>query len=104
MYEIGNEPFDFDEKKPHGFWGTNPNADIEGECKPSDLWFYPPNEKLDPGLQPAGKWTFPTNKDWPPRRVSTLEIPKMEYWAGKSPEKKKTSVGKLTIPKTFAGS
>ena len=52
-------------------------------------------------MPPAiGKWRLPASKGWPPHDVSTLNLPKMEFWAG-SPQPRKKKVGKLKIPGLF---
>ena len=101
LYENGDEPHDWDDKKTHGDWGVNPDAE-PGHTKPSDLWFYPPGEKPDEDFEPIGKWRpskklLKTEWSWPPKSVGKVSDTR-EFKEFQSPVRR---VGKLKIPGIF---
>jgi hypothetical protein len=101
MFENGNEPHDFDDKKEHGVWGVDPAVEGKIHSKPSDLWFYPPDEKVHKDFKPIGKWR-PSTKDkpewsYPPKPIGKIE----DTRKFKKFEPNRGNVGKLRLPSFF---
>eukprot|EP00980_Cylindrotheca_fusiformis_P000169 scaffold26_cov117-Cylindrotheca_fusiformis.AAC.10 len=99
IFEVDKKPQDWLDDSTNGVWGLDGPVDSNKGKEAPDLVFYPPNEKTEEGFEPLGVWRLPQKQTWPPRRVAKLVSPDMA-WGG-SPQPKKRSVGKLTVPDIF---